>query len=241
MIVSIAMLNINLYSIAKMKTWTTQEEADNLKELFKSVENKAEFAREHKFPGGASMISQNISGNRPISMEAAIIYSTALKQPLNKISPRLAEIFEQVTFINAENDKPAKRLPIVGRAQLGDDGFFVELEYPVGFGDGYVEHSTNDKDAYALQCKGDSMKPRIKPNEFVIIEPNTKVSNGDEVLVKCTKGRVMVKELLYTRDGEVHLGSVNESFAKITIPLSEIESIQYVGAIVKSSKWKPNL
>jgi phage repressor protein C with HTH and peptisase S24 domain len=223
-----------------MKIWTAQEEADNLKELFKDVENKAEFARNYKFPGGASMISQNISGNRPISMEAAIIYATALQVPLNKISPRLAEIFEEVSFINAADNKPAKRLPIVGSAQLGDNGFFVELEYPVGFGDGYVEHSTTDKDAYALQCKGDSMKPRIKPNEFVIIEPNTKVSNGDEVLVKCIKGRVMVKELLYTRDGEVHLGSVNESFAKITIPLSDIESMQYVGAIVKSSKWKPN-
>lgn len=233
------MLNIFLYSIAKMKIWSTQEEADNLKRLFIGL-NKKEFAEKWAVPGGASMLSQHVSGHRPISMEAAICYAKGFSLPLNKISPRLAEMFESVTYIENDNLSVARRLPVVGTALLGDNGFFVELEYPVGFGDGYVEHSTNDKDAYALQCKGESMRPRIKPNEFVIVEPNTKVSNGDEVLVKCIKGRVMVKELLYIRDGEVNLGSVNESFAKITIPLAEIESMQYVGAIVKNSKWKPN-
>lgn len=239
MYMSIAMLNIYLYSIAKMKIWNTQEEAENLAKLFKGV-NKAEFARTYQVPGGASMLSQHVSGHRPISMEAAVAYARGFNLPLNKISPRLAEIFESVTYIESDEVSVARKLPVVGTAQLGDNGFFVELEYPVGFGDGYVEHSTTDKDAYALQCKGDSMRPRIKPNEFVIVEPNTKVSNGDEVLVKCKKGRVMVKELLYTRDGEVHLGSVNENFAKITIPLTEIDTMQYVGAIVKSSKWKPD-
>jgi SOS-response transcriptional repressor LexA len=233
------MLNIFLYSIAKMKIWNTQEEAENLSALFVGV-NKAEFARKYNVPGGPSMLSQNVSGHRPISLEAAIAYAKGFDCPINKISPRIALVFESVNYVKSEDVKPASKLPVVGMAQLGDNGFFVELEYPVGFVDGYVEHSTYDKDAYALQCKGDSMRPRIKPNEFVIIEPNTKPSNGDEVLVKCIKGRVMIKELLYVRDNEVHLGSVNESFAKITIPLSEIESIQYVGAIVKSSKWKPN-
>jgi SOS-response transcriptional repressor LexA len=233
------MLNIFLYSIAKMKIWTTQEEADNLALRFAGV-NKAEFARKFDVPGGASMLSQHVSGHRPISLEAAIAYTKGFDCSLNDISPRLALLFESVNFVQSEGVMPAKKLPVVGTAQLGDNGFFVELEYPVGYGDGYVEHSTTDKDAYALQCKGDSMRPRIKPNEYVIIEPNAKVNNGDEVLVKCTKGRVMVKELLYIRDGEVHLGSVNESFAKITIPLSEVDTMQYVGAIVKSSKWKPN-
>jgi phage repressor protein C with HTH and peptisase S24 domain len=233
------MLNNYLYSIAKMKILTTQEEAERLSKRFQGV-NKAEFARTYEVPGGPSMLSQHVSGHRPISLEAAIAYAKGFKCSINEISPRLALIFESVNYIAGEAVNTAKKLPVVGTAQLGDNGFFVELEYPVGFGDGYVEHSTQDKDAYALQCKGDSMRPRIKPNEFVIVEPNTKVSNGDEVLVKCVKGRVMVKELLYTRDGEVHLGSVNESFAKITIPLADIESMQYVGAIVKSSKWKPN-
>lgn len=59
------MLNNYLYSIAKMKIWTKQEEGENLKRLLLGI-NQAEFARETQFPGGPSMISQNISGNRPL-------------------------------------------------------------------------------------------------------------------------------------------------------------------------------
>ena len=60
------------------------------------------------------------------------------------------------------------------------------------------------------------MRPRIKAGEFVIIEPSHECVNGDEVLIKRKQGRVMVKELLYMRDGSYHLGSVNEAHAKIT-------------------------
>lgn len=133
-----------------------------------------------------------------------------------------------------------RRIGVVGTAQLGDDGYWAELEYPAGHGDGYIEHTSRDADAYALRCRGDSMKPRIKNGEFVIIEPGNEPINGDEVVVKCNQGRVMVKELLYVRDGNVHLGSVNEAHGKITIPLSDVESIHCVAAIVKSIYWKPD-
>lgn len=132
-----------------------------------------------------------------------------------------------------------RRIAVVGTAQLGDDGYWAELEYPVGHGDGYVEYPSRDPLAYALRCKGDSMKPRIKNGEFVIIEPSVEYSNGDEVLVKCKEGRVMVKELLYIRDGVAHLGSINESHGKVTIAMEDIEVIHYVAATARKSKWVP--
>lgn len=61
---------------------------------------------------------------------------------------------------------------MVGTAQLGDDGYFCELQYPVGHGDGRINWPTRDPNAYALRCKGESMKPRIRHGEFVVIEPN---------------------------------------------------------------------
>lgn len=130
-----------------------------------------------------------------------------------------------------------KKLAVVGTAQLGDDGYWAELEYPAGHGDGYVKHASKDASAYALRCRGDSMKPRIKNGEYVIIEPNHPYVNGDEVMVKCIKGRVMVKELLYVRDNVVYLGSVNELHGKISISMDDVESIQYVAAFVKSGYW----
>lgn len=51
---------------------------------------RAEFARDHDIRGGPSMIAQHVSGNRPISLEAAIAYCKGLGTTLDKLSPRLA-------------------------------------------------------------------------------------------------------------------------------------------------------
>ena len=133
---------------------------------------------------------------------------------------------------------PYPGLPVVGTAKLGDDGNFVELEYPVGHGDGRIDWPSRDPNAYALRCKGDSMKPRIKHGEFVVIEPNHPVSPGDEVLVKARDGRVMVKQFAYQRDGMIYLESVNEAHPRISIPLEDLDAFHYVAGIAKSALWR---
>ncbi|WP_321878451.1 helix-turn-helix domain-containing protein [Paraburkholderia bannensis] len=132
---------------------------------------------------------------------------------------------------------PGVRIPVVGTAQLGDDGHWAELDYPVGHGDGYLDFPSRDKDAYGVRCKGDSMMPRIKDGEFVVIEPNRKVDHGDEVLVKAKDGRVMVKIYLYAAQGRTHLMSVNTAHAPIAINSDQIERLHYVAAIVKPALW----
>lgn len=126
---------------------------------------------------------------------------------------------------------------MVGSAKLGDDGHFVELEYPVGHGDGYINLPSDDANAYAVRCAGDSMLPRIQDGEFVLVEPNHAITNGDEVLVKATDGRVMVKKFLYRRDGKIHLHSVNVAHAPIAIEESQVEAMHFVAAIVKPTRW----
>ncbi|EIF30937.1 putative transcriptional regulator [Burkholderia sp. Ch1-1] len=133
---------------------------------------------------------------------------------------------------------PGKRIPVLGMAQLGDNGFWAEVEYPVGHGEGYLDFPSRDRDAYGIRCVGDSMLPRIKDGEFVVIEPNHPVENGDEVLVKAKDGRVMIKILLYQRAGRTHLMSVNTEHAPLAIETEKIERLHYVAAIVKSSMWK---
>lgn len=129
------------------------------------------------------------------------------------------------------------RIPVVGAARLGDNGHFVELEYPTGHGDGYIDIPSNDPNAYALRCEGDSMAPRIKHGEFVIAEPGHMVTPGDEVVVKASDGRVMVKTFLYRRDGRVHLVSVNEAHPPVAIEEGQVDVMHYVGAIAKASRW----
>lgn len=134
---------------------------------------------------------------------------------------------------------PPRRIPVVGTAQLGDNGFWAELEYPVGHGDGYILLPTRDTHAYALRCRGNSMRPRIRDGEYVVVEPGTPPIPGDEVLVRATDGRVMVKTLLYRRDGRVHLLSVNEAHPPVALEERDIEVIHPVTAIVKKTLWVP--
>lgn len=128
-------------------------------------------------------------------------------------------------------------VPVVGTAQLGDDGFWLELEYPAGHGDGFVRYPMKDPNTYALRVKGDSMRPRIKPGEFVVIEPNHPVRLGEEVMVQTKDGRSMVKLLVSRRDGLVELHSVNELHRPMTIDESNIEKMHYVAAILKAPMY----
>jgi phage repressor protein C with HTH and peptisase S24 domain len=129
------------------------------------------------------------------------------------------------------------QIPVVGTAQLGDEGYWTELQYPTGHGEGFVRYPTRDKNAYALRVKGDSMRPRIKPGEFVVVEPNHPVAPGDEVLVTTTDGRSMVKVLGSNRAGMVELLSINDDHRPITLEQRQVEKMHYVGGIIKAGLY----
>jgi phage repressor protein C with HTH and peptisase S24 domain len=130
-------------------------------------------------------------------------------------------------------------IPVVGTAQLGDNGNFYEFEYPVGHGDGRIAWPTKDENAYSVRCKGDSMKPRIRHGEFAVLEPGQQVTAGDEVLVRAKDGRVMIKQFAYEREGVVYLDSVNEAHPRISIPAEQIDVMHYLAGIAKRALWRP--
>lgn len=133
------------------------------------------------------------------------------------------------------------RIPVVGKARLGDNGHFVELEYPAGHGDGWVEATSRDPHAYAVRCVGDSMKPRIKHGEYVIVEPSVRAQPGDEVLVKSADDRVMVKTFMYVRAGRYYFHSVNsDDHPPIVLDESEIVSLHPVVNVVRRGQWSPD-
>lgn len=133
-----------------------------------------------------------------------------------------------------------ERVPVVGTAQLGDDGFWYEFEYPTGYGDGFVLYPMKDRNGYALRVKGDSMRPRLKHGEFVIVSPNTTATPGDEVAVKIADGRVMVKVFDWLRDGVYQFSSVNEDHKRMTFASSEITFVHVVVGTMKSGSYYPD-
>ncbi|MBT9299779.1 XRE family transcriptional regulator [Pseudomonas sp. TAE6080] len=129
------------------------------------------------------------------------------------------------------------KVPVLGNAQLGNEGFFEALDFPPGHGDGYLNIHSDDPDAYGLKVTGDSMLPRIKNGEFVLIEPNKSFCSGDEVMVRTSSGRTMIKEFIYLRDGMYRLDSVNAEHDPIHIAEQDVLEIHLVGGILKSSRF----
>lgn len=138
----------------------------------------------------------------------------------------------------AGRPRTSTRVPVVGTARLGGDGYYNELEKPAGHGDGYVEAFSNDANAYAVRVKGDSMHPTIKHGQIVVVEPNGQLVPGENVLIALRDGRKMVKELVTGRPDSVTVVSVNGA-ERHTFERSEIDAIHAVAMIVSASKWRP--
>lgn len=160
--------------------------------------------------------------------------------------PRIADILSVSvdTLLGRTSDAPdgaipvilSGRIPVVGYAKLGDQGF-----YDLGDPDfqGVITLPSSDPKAYALRCEGVSMLPRIRPGEFVVAEPSKEAMPGDEVVVHALDGRVMVKTLLFTREGMVYLQSVNSAQEPIILRREDLRSIDPVLAIIPKTFFNP--
>ncbi|WLH08305.1 XRE family transcriptional regulator [Pseudomonas lurida] len=126
---------------------------------------------------------------------------------------------------------------VVGSAKLGADGYFEALDFPTGHGDGYLHIYSDDPNAYGLRVMGDSMHPRIKNGEYVLIEPNKNYVTGDEVMVQTFDGRSMIKEFIYLRDGIFRFDSVNRDHSPLHLDQNEVSKVHLVGGILKSSRF----
>ncbi|SOS36021.1 phage repressor protein [Pseudomonas syringae group genomosp. 3] len=126
----------------------------------------------------------------------------------------------------------ARRINIMGTAQMGPDGHWVGLEDAGGF----VETWSRDADAYALLLRGDSMAPAIRSGWVALCEPNHRLVPGEYVMVTTNDDQSMVKELLFQNDEGVSLMSINSAYERVTIPWTQIQTIHYVGAILGPSK-----
>lgn len=128
--------------------------------------------------------------------------------------------------------KAFRAVPHVGEVKGGQDGYFEELQYPTGHGDGVIDYPTTDRNAYALRVRGDSMHPRYRAGEYIVVEPSIEPQPGEDVVVICRDGRKLLKTLAWTRGGSVSLLSINNGHAPVTLDLADIERMHTVAGVV---------
>lgn len=129
-------------------------------------------------------------------------------------------------------------IPIVGNTQAGPDKAWEELGYPAGYGEEYVDIPSKDVHAYALRIAGDSMEPRMREGEVVVVYPSEEPMPGDEVVVRTKAGEVMVKSLVYIRGGRVALDSVSNKYGRIVRHLDDIELMHPIAGVMRPQSIK---
>ena len=122
-----------------------------------------------------------------------------------------------------------RRVPLIGFAQAGSEGFFDDGGYPVGGGwDEVSLPEIGDMNAYALEISGDSMDPVFRDGDMVIVSPAAPIRRGDRVVVRTVAGEVMAKQLNRRSARRVELKSLNPEHRDYSFDLREIAWIHRI-------------
>ncbi len=117
----------------------------------------------------------------------------------------------------------ARRVPLIGLAQAGSEGYFDDGGYPVGGSwDEVTLPDVTDANAYALEISGDSMEPVFRDGDMVIVSPAAPVRRGDRVVARTRGGEVLAKELVRQSARRIELRSINPAHPSLTFELTDM-------------------
>ena len=124
---------------------------------------------------------------------------------------------------DGEGDGPF-RVPVIGFAQAGDQGYFDDGGFPVGASwDEVAFPDIGDPNAYALEVAGQSMAPVYRDGDIVIVSPQASIRRGDRVVVKTQDGEVMAKQLKRKSAKRIELQSLNPDYPDRQLEIAEID------------------
>lgn len=116
-----------------------------------------------------------------------------------------------------------RRIPLLGLAQAGGEGFFDDAGFPVGGSwDEVGLPEIGDPNAYALEIAGDSMEPVFRDGDMVVISPAAPIRRGDRVVARTIGGEVMAKQLTRRSAKRVELKSLNPDHRDRSFDLTEV-------------------
>lgn len=129
----------------------------------------------------------------------------------------------------ASNRGIVRRVPLIGLAQAGGEGYFDDGGYPVGGSwDEVSLPEIADPNAYALEISGESMDPVFRDGDLIIVSPSAPIRRGDRVVVRTVRGEVMAKQLARRSARRVELKSLNPDHPDYSFDLTEVTWIHRI-------------
>lgn len=122
-----------------------------------------------------------------------------------------------------ESPRAHQRIPIIGYAQAGAEGYFDDAGYPAGTGwDEVLFPDVGDPHAYAVEISGDSMEPVYRDGDTLIVSPSSPLRKGDRVVLRTLAGEVMAKQLARMSANRIELLSLNQAHPDRTFKRDEV-------------------
>lgn len=123
-----------------------------------------------------------------------------------------ASVQDFVALLDEGEPGTRQRIPLIGVAQAGADGYFDDAGFPAGNGwDEVLFPEVGDPHAYALEIAGDSMEPVYRDGDTIIVSPSAAIRRGDRVVLKTTAGEVMAKQLARMSANRIEVVSLNRT------------------------------
>lgn len=220
-----------------------EQEGAALQGLLAGV-NYADFAKRHGLPGGPSMLSQHLSGHRPINLTAARIYATGLGVPIGAFSARLAAEVEELRSTPEGNTLPGPKAhgpyPLISSVQAGNWSEIVDNFQPGDAEDWVVSPRELGAHGFVLRVDGPSMtnpdggRDNFPEGMLLHIRPETDAYPGDYVVVKRASENKATFKKLVNVDGVLYLFAINPAWPT---PYLKLEPGDKIVGKLKFAGW----
>lgn len=120
-------------------------------------------------------------------------------------------------------------VPLINKVAAGYPSDFTDKGYPVGVADEYIRvPDISDAGAFAVTVVGDSMEPRFREGDVLIISPAAPVGSGDFCFVRTDNNgdsRSTIKQVWFDDEGTVRLESLNRKYPSQVLPRERVGGI----------------
>ena len=119
---------------------------------------------------------------------------------------------------------PTRKVPILGSIACGTP---ILAEQNI---DGYLDVEVRSNVTFALNCKGDSMAPKLLDEDVVLIHRQPVVENGETAAVLI--GEEATLKRVYIRENSIILAPENLNYEPIHLTGEEMSNVSILGKVV---------
>jgi phage repressor protein C with HTH and peptisase S24 domain len=116
-----------------------------------------------------------------------------------------------------------EKIPVIAFASAGAPVIFTDQGFPMGSGMYQVSRPAGltDPNAFGVEVEGDSMFPKYREGQAVIVDTRKSPADGDFAVVGLTNGEKYIK-MWRQRNGAISLESLNPDYPPIKVKREDV-------------------